>query len=208
MKIAYAMENADHFSPWRSPMAQLVGYARVSTTGQNLDRQLIALKAADCAHIYKEKASGKAVANRLQLEKAIMSLCPGDVLVLAEWDRATRSMLDGIKIMERVHERGAAIRVLDKPYLDLTTTMGKGILAFLSALAQDERERIVKRANDGRQSARAKGVRFGRKPKLNPTQHNRALELLAQGITVREIGREMNCHYSVISRLGRPRIGV
>lgn len=65
-----------------------------------------------------------------------------------------------------VGPRGALVKVLDKPYLDLTSTMGQGILAFLSALAQDERERIVKRAQDGREAAKARGVKFGRKPKL------------------------------------------
>ena len=57
-------------------------------------------------------------------------------------------MMDGITIMQRVHARGAAIKVLDKPHLDLTTAIGKGFLAFLSALAEDERERIQKRASE------------------------------------------------------------
>jgi DNA invertase Pin-like site-specific DNA recombinase len=64
------------------------------------------------------------------------------------------------------------VKVLDKPYLDLTSTMGQGIPAFLSALAQDEHERIVKRAQAGRKAARARGGQFGRKPKL--TQHQQA----------------------------------
>jgi DNA invertase Pin-like site-specific DNA recombinase len=75
-------------------------------------------------------------------------------------------MMDGIAIMQRVHARGAAIRVLDKPHLDLTTAIGKGFLVFLSALAEGERERIHKRASEGRQAARKAGRRFGRKPKL------------------------------------------
>jgi hypothetical protein len=79
-------------------------------------------------------------------------------------DRATRSMMDGIHILERVHARGAMAKILDKPHLDLTTTLGKGLLAFLSGLAQDERERILKRAHDGRAAARARGARMGRKP--------------------------------------------
>jgi len=57
-------------------------------------------------------------------------------------------MMDGITIVQRVAERGATVKVLDKPSLDLTTPMGKGILAFLSALAEDERERITRRANE------------------------------------------------------------
>ena len=81
--------------------------------------------------------------NRPELERAINGLGTGDVLVLAEWDRCTRSMIDGIDIIERLHARGALIKVLDKPHLDLTSTIGKAFLAFLSALAQDECERIV-----------------------------------------------------------------
>jgi DNA invertase Pin-like site-specific DNA recombinase len=139
---------------------QLVGYARVSTIQQNLDRQLGTLRAVGCKFIFAEKASGRDVKGRLELERAIDALGAGDVLVLAEWDRATRSMMDGITIMQRVHARGAAIKVLDKPHLDLTTKIGQGFLAFLSALAEDEPERIHNRASEGRRAGR----RFGRKP--------------------------------------------
>ena len=54
-------------------------------------------------------------------------------------------MIDGVHIIERIHARGAMIKVLDKPYLDLTTPIGRGFIAFLSAMAEDERHRIVKR---------------------------------------------------------------
>jgi DNA invertase Pin-like site-specific DNA recombinase len=122
-----------------------IGYARVSTSTQNLDRQIGALRAERCHEVYREKASGKATKGRPQLEKAIDALGTGDVLVVAEWDRATRSMMDGVHIIERIHTRGAMIKVLDKPHLDLTTPIGRGFIAFLSALAEDERQRIVKR---------------------------------------------------------------
>jgi DNA invertase Pin-like site-specific DNA recombinase len=127
----------------------LIGYARVSTQNQNLDRQLGALRAARCKTVLSDKATGKSVKGRPELEKAIDALGTGDVLVLAEWDRATRSMIDGINIMQRVAARGAFIKVLDKSHLDLTSKIGQGFLAFLSALADDERERIVKRAGGG-----------------------------------------------------------
>ena len=83
----------------------LVGYARVSATHQNLDRQLALLKAEGCNRVFREKLSGREGMKRPELEKAIEALGPGDVLVLAEWDRATRSMLDGIRIIERVAAR-------------------------------------------------------------------------------------------------------
>ena len=120
-----------------------IGYARVSSAGQNLDRQLGALRAQRCDRVFTEKASGKSLKGRPELEKAIDQLGTGDVLVVAEWDRATRSMMDGIRIMQRVHARGAAVKVLDKPHLDLTSPIGRGFLAFLSALAEDEREHVT-----------------------------------------------------------------
>jgi hypothetical protein len=104
------------------------------------------------------------------LEKAIDQLATGDVLVVAEWDQATRSMIDAVGIIERFNRRGRLINVLDKPHLDLTTPLGRRFIAFLSAMAEDERQRIVSRANDGRKAAKAKCVRFGRK-----TQADRAL---------------------------------
>jgi Site-specific recombinases, DNA invertase Pin homologs len=55
-------------------------------------------------------------------------------------------MIDGVAIIERINARGALVKVLDKPHLDLTTLLGRAFLAFLSAMAEDERQRIVKRA--------------------------------------------------------------
>ena len=77
----------------------------------------------------RRRPPAKAVKGRPELERAIDELGANDVLVLAEWDRATRSMMDGITIMQRMHARGAAIKVLDKPHLDLTTKVGQGFLA-------------------------------------------------------------------------------
>jgi Resolvase, N terminal domain/Phosphotransferase enzyme family len=127
-----------------------IGYARVSSATHNLDRQIAALRAERCDAIFHEKASGRAIKGRPELEKAIDELGIGDVLVVAEWDRATRSMMDGVAIIERVHRREALIKVLDKPHLDLSTPLGRGFNAFLSAMAEDERQRIHKRACEGR----------------------------------------------------------
>lgn len=178
-----------------------IGYARVSTTAQNLDRQIGALNAAGVEKIFREKATAKTVKGRPELEKAIDALGTGDVFVIAEWDRATRSMMDGITIIQRVADRGAAVKVLDKPWLDLTTPMGKGILAFLSALAEDERERITRRANEGREIAKACGVKFGRKPKLTDHQRDLALQRRARGESCRAIAKDLGVAHTTISRL-------
>ncbi|MEO1152211.1 MAG: recombinase family protein [Pseudomonadota bacterium] len=178
-----------------------IGYARVSTIDQNLERQLGTLRAAGCYKVFKEKASGASLKGRPQLERAIDALGTDDVLVIAEWDRATRSMDDGLKIITRVADRGAAVLVLDRPYLDLTKPLGKGLLGLLSAMAEDECERILRRANEGRRIAKENGVYLGRKPKLTDHQRHKARERLTAGETATAIALDLGVHKSTISRL-------
>jgi DNA invertase Pin-like site-specific DNA recombinase len=178
-----------------------IGYARVSMITQNLDRQIGALRAECCDEVYREKASGKAIKGRPQLEKAIDALGTGDVFVIAEWDRATRSMMDGIAILDRIQARGAMVKVLDRTYLDLTTPIGRGILAFLSSLAEDERQRIVKRTHAGLKQAKARGVHLGRKPKLTKQQREIARERLGAGESARAIAREWGVAHTTINRV-------
>lgn len=177
-----------------------IGYCRVSSLGQNLDRQIEVLTEIGCDKIYEEKISGKHIKNRPQLEKAIKSLNASDTFVIAEWDRATRSLYDGIDIMRRIHSLGAFIKILDKPHLDLSTALGQGFLAFLSAMAQDERERINKRAQAGRKLALAAGVKFGRNPSLTVYQLDQVAKMKSEGKTCREIAQVFNVHHSTISR--------
>jgi DNA invertase Pin-like site-specific DNA recombinase len=178
-----------------------IGYARVLSQDQNLDRQIAALRAEGCAKIYREKASGKDIKNRPELEKAIDALPTKGILVLAEWDRATRSLMDGIHIMERVHKRCAFIKVLDRPGLDLTTPSGRGILALLSGLAEEERHRILKRANEGRIVAIKRGTKLGRTPKLNNHQRQEAIKRLKAGESCRAIAKTFDVHHATIARL-------
>jgi DNA invertase Pin-like site-specific DNA recombinase len=178
-----------------------IGYARVSSAQQNLDRQIASLRAEGCDEIFREKMSGRSLNSRPQLEKAIDALGTGDILVVAEWDRATRSMMDGVTIIDRIAKRGALIKVLDKPYLDLTTPIGRGFIAFLSALAEDERLRIIARCNDGRRVAIAKGVKFGRRLALSEHQQAEALRRLKAGDSARAIARDMGVHHNTVMRL-------
>src|ERR1700688_1221019 len=101
-------------SPEKKPKKRLVGYERVSTQQQDLARQTKALKRLGCAVIYSDKASGKRMAGRPELARALADLDTGEELVIAEWDRATRSMWDGLQIIKAVIDAAASIKVLDR----------------------------------------------------------------------------------------------
>jgi DNA invertase Pin-like site-specific DNA recombinase len=111
-------------------------------------------------------------------------------------------MWDGLQIVKEVIDAGATIRVLDFPSLDLGTPEGRGFLAMFSAMAERERERIIKRTHEGRRLARERGIKMGRKPKLTTHQRQQALKRLAAGDeTTRQIARDYAVHHSTIARL-------
>lgn len=178
-----------------------IGYYRVSTPQQNPDRQIAALRAEKCDKIFGDKETGKSIRKRPNLEKAIDALGVGDVLIIAEWDRVTRSYLDGISIVTRAAERQALVKVLDRDYFDLTTEMGQALLGLLSAAASDEHKRILRRAEEGRTIAKEKGVKFGRKPKLTEHQKEVVFERLGNGDSARDIAKDMGVAHSTIVRL-------
>ena len=93
------------------------------------------------------------------------------------------------------------MKVLDKPHLDLTTPLGRGLIALLSAMAEDERQRIVKRARDGLDAAKARGTKFGRKSKLTDFQKAEALRRLEGGESARTIGKSYRVHHATVSRV-------
>lgn len=181
----------------------IVGYARVSSKHQNLDRQITALKAAGCQKIFAEKQSGKSTRNRPQLARAVAMLRPGSTFVVAEFDRATRSMMDGLHLMAQIYAVGATIKVLDRKSLDLTTPTGRAVLGLLSAIYEEERERILSRAQAGMKEARRRNVRFGRKPKLSNTEAIEARRLIQEGQSYRAVAGLFSVHHQTISRLAR-----
>ncbi len=121
------------------------------------------------------------MAGRPELASALAVLREGDELVIAEWDRATRSVWDDLHIIKAVIDAGATICVLDRSYIDLATPIGRGFMAMFSAMAEDERGRIIKRTHEGRKLAQGRGVKMGRKEKLNDKQKTEARQWLANG---------------------------
>lgn len=156
----------------------IYGYARVSTKGQNLDRQLVALEEAGCEYIYSEKVSG--AKDRPELEKLLNLLGDGDTLIVAELTRVSRSTQDLINIVNRVKEAGATIKSLKDTWLDTTTAQGKLMLTIFAGLAEFERDLTIERVKDGMKTAKEKGVSIGR-PKANVNKINHAIDLYLTG---------------------------
>ena len=177
-----------------------VGYARVSTYGQTLDAQLEQLKAAGCARIYREKATG-ARADRKELQKMLRQLVAGDVVTVTRIDRLARSTFDLFNIVKRIADAGAAFRSLAEPWADTGTSTGRLMLAVLGGLADVERDLIRTRTAEGRGRAMARGQHMGRPPALTPQQQEEARQRRADGATLKELARSYNVSAATISRL-------
>ena len=179
----------------------IYGYARVSTDGQTLNAQISQLKAAGAEKVFREKVSGAAT-HRAQLARLIRGLEHGDVVLVTRLDRLARSTRDLLNVLGAVSEVGAGFRSLHDAWADTTTAHGRLMLTVLGGLAEFERELIRSRTSEGRERARAEGVRFGRKPKLTPHQKREALGRREGGEPLVAIARSYNVSHSTISRLG------
>ena len=178
----------------------IIGYARVSTDGQDYHAQQAALIEAGAQKVYSEKESG-AKTDRHQLAKAIAALGTGDTLIVTKLDRLARSTRDLLNTLAAIGERGATFKSLGDGWADTTTAAGKLMLTVLGGLAEYERHLILARTSEGRQRAQQRGVRFGRKHKLTPHQRQEALERRGRGEALVDIARSYAVSHSTISRL-------
>ena len=169
----------------------IYGYARVSTEAQDLTGSTAQLKAAGCQKIFREKITGT-TADRPRLKKLMAALAHGDVVIIPAVDRLSRDTPDLLVIAREIQRAGAGLRSLAEPVLDTTSDFAELVLAMLGVSAKLERRRIVERTARGRADAKAKGVKFGRKPSLTPHQQREARERLAAGETQRSVARSYN----------------
>src|SRR4051812_35418032 len=176
------------------------GYARVSTDGQSLASQEAQLHAADCSKVYAEKISG-ARNDRPELAKVLKRLATGDVLIVSRLDRLARSTRDLLNILDDIAKRGAGFRSLADSWADTTSAHGRLMVTILAGLAEFERELILARTSDGRERAKARGVRFGRPAALTPHQRQEALQRLAEGDAQADVARSYAVSQATISRL-------
>src|ERR1700736_3291514 len=178
----------------------IYGYARVSTDAQDLTSQLAQLKAAGCEKVFREKITGT-TADRPQLAKLMAALTHGDVVVIPAVDRLSRDATDLLVIARDMQRAGAGLRSIAEPIVDTTSDFAELVLAMLGVAAMLERRRIAERTARGRADAKAKGVKFGRKPKLTAHQQREARERIEAGETPRSIARSYNVSQATISRL-------
>ena len=176
------------------------GYARVSTDGQSVEAQVRQLTKAGCKKVFREVASG-AKTDRAQLRRLIKTLVAGDVLMVTRLDRLARSTRDLLNTLAAITERKAGFRSLADTWADTTTAHGRLMLTVLGGLAEFERDLIRTRTAEGRERAKARGVRLGRKPKLTPHQQREAIKRRDAGETLADIARSYNVSHSTISRL-------
>ena len=179
----------------------IVGYARVSTEGQNLSGQLAALKAAGADY----DLSGEGLAASGPIARSLPSSWLAWALVTL-WSspssirlgRSTRELLD---LIDRISKAGASFRSLGDPLWDTGSSQGRLLSTMLAAIAEFERELIRERTGEGRKRAQAAGVKFGRKPKLSPYQRAEAIKRRAAGETLASIAKSYAVDISMISRL-------
>jgi DNA invertase Pin-like site-specific DNA recombinase len=178
----------------------LIGYARVSTQGQDLAQQRATLRGVGCGRVFEEKVSG-AKRDRPQLERLLDHLRAGDVVAVTRLDRLARSTRDLLEITERIKDAGAGLRSIAEPWANTTTPAGRMILTVFAGIADFERSLIVGRTSAGRIAAKARGIRFGPHPSLGAEQIAHARQLIQQaGKPVAEVAKLLGVHRSTLYR--------
>jgi len=178
----------------------IIGYARVSTVEQNLDRQIDSMKEHGVEKVFTEKATGKK-ADRPELMRMMDQLRDGDVVIISELTRLSRSTKDLFAIVEQIQSRGANIRSIKETWLDTTTPHGKLMFTIFAGLSQFEADLIGQRTKEGLAAARARG-RLGGRPKVASEKSSMALKMYdSKEFTVSEICKNCKIGKTTLYRL-------
>jgi DNA invertase Pin-like site-specific DNA recombinase len=175
----------------------IIGYARVSTTDQDLEIQIDALKREGCHTIRSEKRSGTTTEGRAELKTVLDFLREGDVLMVTRIDRLARSIGDLQDIVRAVRARGASLKATEQP-IDTGTAAGKCFLDMLGVFAEFETNLRRERQLEGIAKAKAAGVYKGRPASIDAAQV-RAMK--AQGIGASEIAKALKIGRASVYRV-------
>lgn len=176
----------------------VIGYARVSTTDQDLDVQLEALKQAGAGRIYQEKISG-VKRNRAELFAMLDYVRDEDTVIVTKLDRIARSTKHLLEIVDQLQDKGVSFKVLSID-LDTSTATGKLMLTMLGAIATFEREMMLERQAEGIAIAKQKGKYKGRKPTARE-KAPQVKELLDQGLTKQSIADQLGIGVASVYRI-------
>ena len=176
----------------------LIGYARVSTSDQNLDLQLNALNEAGCERIFTDKTSGTKK-DRQGLSDALEFSRSGDCLVVWKLDRLGRSMKGLIDLAATLDEQQIDLRSLSDG-IDTKTAAGRFFFNIMSSLAVMERDLMLERTKAGLDAAKKAGRFGGRPPVMTPTKTLAAKELRAQGIAPKDIAANLGISIATLYR--------
>lgn len=174
-----------------------IGYARVSTSDQDLQTQIDKLKAEGCEVVRSEKVSGASRDGRNELATIIEFLRSGDELVVTRLDRLGRNTRDVLNIVHEVEQKGAFLTVLD-PQVSTRGEMGHLVLTVLGMVAQMERRFIKERQRDGIEKAKAEGVYRGGKRRLD---HNKVKAMHSEGYGPAAIAKALGCSRMQVYRV-------
>ncbi|AVB75944.1 recombinase family protein [Methanococcus maripaludis] len=153
----------------------IIGYARVSTKDQKLDRQIDELKSFGCEKIFLEKISGTKKI-RPEFDKMLEMLRKNDLVVVSELTRLSRSTKDLIDIMNRFEQMDVSVKSLKEAWLDTSTAHGKLLFTIFAGLAEFERDLISERVKSGLNAARSRG-KLGGRPTVRNEKINLALKM-------------------------------
>lgn len=175
----------------------LIGYARVSTTEQDLALQHDALAAAGVVRVFEDRGVSGAKTERPGLDEALRFLRDGDTLVVWKLDRLGRSMTHLLQTVTELEGRGVGFRSLTEN-IDTTTPTGRLVFHIFSALGQFERDLIRERTSAGLKAAAARGRKGGRPKAATMEKVARARTLIASGLTVREAAARLKIGKSAL----------
>jgi DNA invertase Pin-like site-specific DNA recombinase len=175
----------------------VIGYARVSSSGQDLDIQLVALKAAGCDVIRSEKVGGSSTSGRAELRNLLDFIRRGDTLIVTRIDRLARSIADLATIVRELEAKGAALKATEQP-IDTSTAAGRAFLQMLGVFAEFETAIRKERQMEGISAAKAAGVYKGRPPSINPDD---VAALKAEGLGATEIAKRLKIGRASVYRV-------
>ena len=174
-----------------------IGYARVSTTDQDLGLQEEVLRTAGCSIVRAEKRSGTKIEGRDQLQTILDFIHAGDTLVVTKLDRLARSVADLSRIVEQLAEKGASLRVLNA-HIDTSTASGKAFLGMLGVFAEFETNLRRERQLEGIAKAKVAGVYKGRPASIDADQ---VRQLKSDGQGASEIAKRLGIGRASVYRL-------